>query len=115
MNTDQHRLKTISCSIAVYLCLSVARSFFQHTVPPHHGAGYEHGSGGESEDGPKQLHGLVAESWALAGNPDAVDAADVQVGKPIGDLIDDARPGVGVGERLDAVGQVLKPVRVAEI
>src|SRR6266853_6585958 len=89
--------------------------FSDNPVPPHDGTGHEHDRGRESGKSPDQLRGLVAEPGTAAGNPYSVNAAEMQVGEPIDDLINDAVFGIGGGKRLEPVGEVLKRLRVAEV
>src|SRR5262249_37873867 len=49
-------------------------------VPPHHGAGNEHGGGSKSRQSPDEFRRLVAETRSAAGNAYSVNPAKVQVG-----------------------------------
>src|SRR5205814_10222044 len=85
------------------------------SFPPHDGAGNEHNRRRESGESPSQLYSLVAKAWAVAGNTDPIDAAEVQIGEPIDNLINDAISRIGVGDGFDAVRDVLKPRGVAQV
>src|SRR5436853_1878821 len=87
----------------------------QHAVPPHDRAGHEHRRGGQPEYRPNRLRRLVAEPWAATRNSYAVNAAEMQVGEPINNLVADACPGISGSERLESVGEVLKRLGNAEI
>src|SRR5438477_10717959 len=86
-----------------------------HPVPPHYSARHEHRRGRESRNGPRQLRRRMAEAGAAAWNPDAVDAAEMQVGEPIDHLVHSPCPNVGVSYRLNPVGQTLEQIRAAEV
>src|SRR5437870_9515409 len=87
----------------------------QHAVPPHDRTGHEHCGRSQSEYGPYCLCGLVAEAGSAARNPYSVNTAEMQVGEPIDDLINDAGSGIGGGGRLESVGEILKRLGVAEV
>jgi NADH-quinone oxidoreductase subunit M len=87
----------------------------QDAMPPHDGARHEHHGGGESEDGPGRLRRLVAKSPAMTRDTYSVDAAEVQVGEPVDDLIADAAFHVGGGQGLEPVGQILNGIGDAKI
>src|SRR5579871_28303 len=87
----------------------------QDAVPPEDSAGDEHDGGGDSEQGPGSLGGLVAEAGAFAGNADAADAAEVKVGEPVNDAVANAQAGVGRSGRLKLVGDILEDIGKGEI
>src|SRR5262249_27687 len=80
----------------------------ENAVPPHHNASDEHCRRSESGKRPNELCDLIAKPGAVAWNSNTVNAAEMQVGKPVGDLIDDSVAGIGFGRRLDVVREVLK-------
>ena len=87
----------------------------QDPVAPHDRAGHKHGGGGQSEYRPNCLRRLVAEPGAVTRNPYAVNAAEMQVGQPINNLVADACPRISGSERIESVGEVLKRLGKAEI
>src|SRR5215467_13392935 len=87
----------------------------QYAIPPHDCASHEHQGGSHSEYCPNRLGSLIAEPGAAARNSDAINAAEMQEGKPVNDAVDDAEPGVHGRGRLKPVGQLLNLLGESEI
>src|SRR5580704_12092130 len=86
----------------------------QHAVPPHDRAGHKHRRGRQSEYRPDRLGRLIAKPGSAARNADAINAAEMQEGEPINNLIDEAY-SVGRSGRIQPVGEILERLRIAEI
>jgi len=58
---------------------------------------------------------VMSEPGATARNSDAVNAADMQISQPIGNLVHHACPRIGVRQRLNSIGQILKLLGIAKV